>query len=354
MENAMAANLAGPRVSLLAALVAIPTLLTTPAWAQTDDNPPPGTILNFGPNLETIAGGVCRQPEGLAIDGDGNLYLSSNSDAATTVGHVCVLDAKGNLADIIDVPSFPGLSVIGLVGELWEGDYLYVCDQSDNVVPHGRVLKIDPRTHRVTTHFAGLAFPNGFAEDRHGNFYVTDSLLGRIYKFTSEPDSATVWFEDPALLSSNPAQNVGANDLAFDADEEFLYVDNAGMRQVSRIPFHRDGTPGKIELFADGASLDKQLGLPSPTALYFADGMQFDVKGSLYVMSNLTDEVEVFAPDGSLAHRYAGAGVNAMSFNASPVFKGRKMYITNMSATDGGVNSKVSVLQAPFPGIRLH
>ena len=43
-----------------------------------------------------------------------------------------------------------------------------------------------------------------------------------------------------------------------------------------------------------------------------------------------------------------------MSFNASPVFKGRKMYITNMSATDGGVNSKVSVLQAPFPGIRLH
>ena len=37
-------------------------------------------------NLQTIANGICRQPEGLAIDGDGNLYAASNSDTATTVG----------------------------------------------------------------------------------------------------------------------------------------------------------------------------------------------------------------------------------------------------------------------------
>ena len=51
--------------------------------------------------------------------------------------------------------------------------------------------------------------------------------------------------------------------------------------------------------------------------------------------------------------RYAGTGVNAFSFNAGPIFKGNKLYLTNMSATDGGVNSKVSVLQAPFPGLPL-
>ena len=34
--------------------------------------------------------------------------------------------------------------------------------------------------------------------------------------------------------------------------------------------------------------------------------------------------------------------------------KGGQMYITNMSATDGGVNSKVSLFQAPFPGLPLH
>jgi hypothetical protein len=80
--------------------------------------------------------------------------------------------------DIIDVASFPGVSASGLVGELWEGHYLLVCDQSDNAQPHGRVLKIDPRTHSVITLFSGLAFPHGFAEDRHGNFYVTDPVRG--------------------------------------------------------------------------------------------------------------------------------------------------------------------------------
>jgi sugar lactone lactonase YvrE len=328
--------------------------LSFPAGAQNSGENPIGTIVNFGPNLQQIAGGVCRQPEGIAIDFDGNFYLASNSDSATTVGHVCVLDPKGRLTDIIDVPSVPGVAAIGLVGELWEGDFLLVCDQSDNVVPHGRVLKIDPRTHSITTLFSGLAFPNGFAEDRRGNFYVTDSLLGRIYKFTDAVGTPTIWFEGPALISTNPNQNVGANDLAFDAAGGFLYVDNAGNRQVLRIPVNRDGTAGSIQLFADGATLDQKLGLPSPTVLNFADGMQFDVKGNLYVMANITNEVEVFAPDGSLAHRYSGAGDNALDFNASPIFKGSRLYMTNMSATDGGVNSKVSVLQGPYSGIPLN
>jgi sugar lactone lactonase YvrE len=327
--------------------------LCSVARATGSGETPVGTIVNFGPNLQLAAGGVCRQPEGIAIDYGGNFYLSSNSDSATTVGHVCVLDPKGTLIDIIDVASVPGVALIGLVGELWEGDNLLVCDQSDNVVPHGRVLKINPRTHSVTTLFSGLAFPNGLAEDHHGHFFVTDSLLGRIYKFSGETNEATVWYEGPALISTNPNQNVGANDLAFDADGKFLYVDNAGNRQVLRIPVKEDGSAGTIQLFADGASLDQALELPNPTVLFFADGMQFDVRGNLYVMANITNEVEVFAPDGSLVHRYSGTGNNALDFNASPIFKGTRLYMTNMSATDGGVNSKVSVLQAPYPGIKL-
>jgi sugar lactone lactonase YvrE len=328
--------------------------LPSSAQAQGRESLPVGSIVNFGPNLQQISGGVCRQPEGIALDGDGNLYLASNSDSATTLGHVCVLDPKGNLTDIIDVPSVPGVAAIGLVGELWEGGYLYVCDQSDNIVPHGRVLKINPRTHEIMTLFSGLAFPNGFAEDRYGHFFVTDSLLGAIYRFTGERNSDTLWFKDASLISTNPNQPVGANDLAFDEDGDYLYVDNAGNRQVLRIPIRRHDSPGQIELFADGATLDRQLGIPSPTALTFADGMQFDVRGNLYVMANLVNEVDVFAPDGSLTHRYSGTGDDALDFNASPIFKGHQLYMTNMSATDGGVNSKVSILHTPFPGIPLY
>jgi len=60
-----------------------------------------GTVRNFGPNLQQT---VCRQPEGIAVDPRGNVYASSNSDTAT-IGHVCVFDRHGTLADIIEVPT---------------------------------------------------------------------------------------------------------------------------------------------------------------------------------------------------------------------------------------------------------
>ncbi len=190
------------------------------------------------------------------------------------------------------------------------------------------------------------------AEDRRGNIYVTDSLLGSIYRLSEDRSNLALWFSDSALFSNNPDQPVGANDLAFDAQERFLYVSNAGNRQVLRIPVNEDGNPGTIQLFADGATIDKQLNLKGPVALYFADGIQFDVKGNLYVMANLSNEIEVFSPDGQLIQRYSGTGNNALDFNASAVFKDRLMFITNMSATDGGVNSKLSVFVAPHRGLR--
>jgi sugar lactone lactonase YvrE len=327
---------------------------SSPAVALDLDDLPIGTVRNFGPNLQTVAAGVCRQPEGLITDPDGNLYAASNSDSATTFGYVCVINKDGSLVDIIPVPAAPGAAAVGLLGELWENGSLYVLDQADNIQPHGRILKINPRTHQVTTVADGFAFPNGIAEDRRGNFYVTDSFLGTIFKLTKGDAKVTSWFTDPALFSQNPNQPVGANDLAFDANEHFLYVDNAGNRQVLRVSIDEDGRPGKIQLFADGATIDKELHLNGPVALYYADGMQFDVEGNLYVMANIANEVDVFSPQGKLIHRYSGTGNNALDFNASAAFKGRLLFMTNMSATDGGVNSKLSVLVTPFRGLHLH
>jgi sugar lactone lactonase YvrE len=344
------------RPALLSKL-ALTTLLAgfgTPLFAQSLEDLPVGTIQNFGPNLQTTANGLCRQPEGLAIDPEGNLYAASNSDSAVTVSYVCVIDRKGSLVDMIPIPAGPGASAVALLGELWEGGFLYVLDEADDIQPHGRVIKVNPRTHAIVSVVSGFAFPNGMAEDRHGNIYVTDSFLGTISRFTDKDPTPKVWFTDPLLFSTNPDQPVGANDLAFDADEHFLYMSNAGNRRIVRIPVDGAGNPGPIEIFADGATLDTQLGLPSPTTLYYADGIQFDVAGNLYAMANRAEEIDVFGPDGHLLHRYSGTGQNILDFNASPVFKGRLMFITNTSATDGGVNSKLSVFVAPYPGLPLH
>src|SRR5215471_2002841 len=89
------------RLSFALALAAFAPL----AAAGDLDDLPAGTVLNFGPDLQTTAGGVCRQPEGLAIDPDGNLYAASNSDSATMFGYVCVINKDGNLVDIIPVPA---------------------------------------------------------------------------------------------------------------------------------------------------------------------------------------------------------------------------------------------------------
>jgi sugar lactone lactonase YvrE len=98
-------------------------------------------------------------------------------------------------------------------------------------------------------------------------------------------------------------------------------------------------------------TIEQQQQLNGPVVLYFADGLQFDVRGNLYVMANLANEIQVFAPDGKLIQRHRGVGTNALDFNASAAFKGRLMFMTNMSATDGGVNSKLSVFAAPYRGL---
>ncbi len=333
------------RPSLRSSLPAL--MLALAAYSAVADQPV-GTVRNFGPNLQQT---VCRQPEGIAVDPRGNVYASSNSDTAT-IGHVCVFDRHGTLADIIEVPT--GTSpVIGLLGELFEEDQgLYVVDQADNVAPNGRLLKINPRSHSVTVLATGFVFPNAIAQDRHRNLYVSDSATGQIARIAPDGSSNTVWFDSPLLRTNNPDQPVGANGLAFDKDHRFLYVANTGDHRILRIPVRRDGSAGAIEVFADGATINSQLGITQ--ALAGADGIQFDVRGNLYVLANQAEEIQVLSPDGRLIARYAGSGANVLDFPASLVFKGDDVYIANMSAQDGGINSKLSVFEAPHPGLPLN
>ena len=310
---------------------------------------PVGSIRNFGPNLQQT---VCRQPEGIAVDPRGNVYAASNSDSAGTTGHVCVFHPDGTLADIISVPAGSS-GVVGLLGELFvEGQGLYVVDQSDNVPPHGRLLRIDPRTHSIVVLADGYTFPNAIAQDRHRNLYISDSATGQIAKVAPDGSSNTLWIDSPLLRTNNPDQPVGANGVAFDRDQRFLYVANTGDHRILRIRVERDGSAGPIEVFADGATINARLGITQ--ALSGADGIQFDVHGNLYVLANQAEEIQVLSPDARLIARYAGSGADALDFPASLVFRGDDVYIANMSAQDGGVNSKLSVFEAAHPGLPLH
>src|SRR5215471_3225574 len=74
-----------------------------------------GTISTFGPPL---AGTACANPEGLAMDTQGNFYTASDIDGSTT-GTICVFSPAGDFTRTISIPAGPA-GVAPLVGMLFE------------------------------------------------------------------------------------------------------------------------------------------------------------------------------------------------------------------------------------------
>ncbi len=327
---------------LITALAAL--ALPLPVFA---DAPPVfRTVENFGPNLSTI----CPQPEGIAIDPQGNLYAASFAFAKTA--NICVISQQQKLVKTIPVSAGPA-GVASLLGELFvPGEGLYVVDfgTGSRSAPNGRLLRVDPSSGKVTPIVTGFfSAPNAIARDRHGNLFVSDSFQGRIYRVAPGASRPTVWIDSP-LLRTDGQPPFGANGLAFDEEQELLYVANTGDSRVLRIEVEDDGSAGEIEIFADGRAIDADEGTMG--ALHGADGIMFDVKGNLYVCANQENEIQVLSPGGDLIARYRGTGDGALDFPASLVFRGTDLFITNLSLGTV-VNSKLSILRVPDPGLPL-
>jgi sugar lactone lactonase YvrE len=309
-----------------------------------------GVVQNFGPPLAA----TCHNPEGIAVDPTGNLYAASF--AFQPVANICVVNRFGLLVDVIPVPA-GSAGVASLLGELFEpGQGLYALDFANGAPGNGRLLLVDPGSHAVRVVATGFQAPNGLTQDRHHNIYISDSFQGVIFKVA--PDGTTsVWKQDPRLTPQpGTGPPFGANGVAFDRNQEFLYVATTADAKIYRIPVLEDGSAGSLQLFASGEAIDASQG--TTEALHGADGIMFDVRGNLYVAANsaqhpapgLPGELQVLSPEGRLIARYDGVGQHDLDFPASLVFHERALYMTNLSLTDGGANSKLSVMGVPFPG----
>jgi sugar lactone lactonase YvrE len=318
------------------ALVAAPQVTLAEA-------PQVGVIQNFGPNLLAD----CPNPEGIAIDPTGNLYAASFpafQSKRTPSANICVISPDGVLIDKIAVPPGPA-GATNLLGMLFEpGQGLYVVDFANGTPGFGRLLRVDPATHSITTLATRFAAANAIAQDRHRNLFVSDSFEGNIVKVAPDGSSSSVWVSSP-LLAPQGFPPFGANGVAFDRNQKNMYVANTSNDTIVRIPVLDDGSAGAPVVFAAGSD--------ASGVLDGADGIMFDVDGNLFVCANQANEIQVLAPDGTLVARYKGLGANALDFPASLVFKGRDLYITNLSLFDGGVHSKLSVMVAANPGLPL-
>lgn len=302
-----------------------------------------GFISDFGPNLQAD----CPFPEGIAVDPGGFVYASSFAFAPTA--NICVLDHSGRLVRKLPVAA-GSTGVAALLGMLFvPADGLYVTDFANGTPGNGRLLHVD-RRGRVRVVAGGFTAPNAIAVDGRGNLYVSDSFEGTVTRLRPDGSGRVIFAQDAALLpQGNPP--FGANGLAFDAGERFLYVANTSNDTVLRVPVLADGSGGPVQLFASGAAIDLAAG--TTRALDGADGIAFDVEGNLWVCANQANEIQVLSESAEIVARYRGAAEDALDFPASLVFDRDTLFIANLSLVTNAVNSKVSVMTAPVRGARL-
>ena len=325
-------------------LVAGISTIAAPAAAT----PNVGTITSLTGNIMNTA---CDSPEGLSVDLQGNFYTGSSQTKPT--GAVCQFAPNGTLKETFTIPAGPSGSV-SLLGVLFQPPHTlfaldFANDFANPTTTDGRVIALNTETGEVTTIASGFIFPNGIAEDPQGFFYVADSFQGTVTRFKADGSEKSVWSSSPLLapnlLSKLP---LGANGIAFDPTFCNAYVSNTTNSQIIRIPVERNGSAGTGVVFADGATIDKNPGVSG--ALAGADGIAFDLFGNLYVAANQANQIQVISPTGQLTAQYSSTTLT-LDNPASLVFVGNRLYFTNASIFDGGVNSAIFVLQAPLPGL---
>lgn len=259
------------------------------------------------------------QPEGLAVDLFGNLYVGSFApNGSNTVGQIAVLNRAGRLVRVVNVAnSSPAL--LGLAFHPTTHDLL-VADLGAQ-----QVLKVDPFTG-VSSVFAqipgGGAGPNALAFDHTGNVYISDSFQGVIWRTGPTGGAITPWVTSP-LLATNGVPGFGANGLAFNHDESALFVANTGDDTIVRVPVDA-GEAGTPQVLVHGIN--------------GADGLMIDSRDNIWIAANQSDEIVVIDPSGRPLAKLGDfdgvrrdGSVRGLLFPASPVRFHGSIFVTNLA-----------------------
>jgi sugar lactone lactonase YvrE len=254
-------------------------------------------------------------PEGIAFGRDGAMYVS-----LAPRGEVrrFAEDGSSSLVFAVD-PGTTGLGILGLAAD--RNGALYAAVPSTAPSAHG-VWAF--RSEEEATRLPGseqIVFPNAIALDGRGTLYVTDSILGAIWRIR-DGHGAEIWLRHESLeglAEINPFP-LGANGIAYDGSR--LLVANTEKRQVVEIPIEASGEPGTprvVQVFGPGAYLD---------------GVALDVAGNLYIAA--AGRSEVVRLDRADEVALVAVAEDGLSLPASLAFATRgtarrTLYVTNFS-----------------------
>jgi len=322
----MRLRLAWPVLLLLTAFLGGPAVVTA--------NPiigPVNLVFSFD---HVFSHGLPGNPEGLAIDKKGNVYV-----ALYYLGEIWKFPPGGAPAVFTTIDFGTnyccGGGMVGMAVD--EADNLFVAVASFDPATHG-IWKVDrhgnaalfaklpPETNPYGGGYTGLGFPNGMAFDDEGNLFVTDSYMAGIWKITRF-GKVTFWLQDPMFDYAPNAFNgysyfYGANGIEFDRGT--MYVTSTDLGLIARISMPAGNAKPHARIFVRDPSL---IG---------ADGLAFDADHHMYVAIDYQNTLVRISPRGTITT--LATATDGLDFPASPSFDQRLGHRTTLYFTNFGFN----------------
>jgi DNA-binding beta-propeller fold protein YncE len=300
-------------LAVLACIALLP--LNATAWDR-------GSVERFAtlPAEDASSAGRNSNPEGIAVDKNGDVYVSTFAvHAASGPGKVFVFGANGALKRELQVSGSSQL-LLGIDFHPKTGELLVID------FGHQQVLSVNANTGAASL-FAQIpgganAGPNALAFDAADNVYISDSFQGVIWR-TSRKGGTPVAWASGSLLTTSGFPPFGANGMGFNSDGSSLFVANTGNDTVVRIPVSA-GVAGTPEVFVN--------------AINGADGLIVDANDNLWICANQADEIVVLDKTGKAIAKLGDfnkltvdGAPNGLLFPASLARSGDSIYITNLS-----------------------
>ena len=243
-----------------------------------------------------------RHPEGLAIDGEGNVWCGGEG------GEIYSIRRDGSEIEL--VASTNGFTL----GLAFDGTgNLYTCD-----LKHAAVFRLDA-TGRLERFVDGnevrkLRVPNfPVVDEQRDCLYVSDSYDMKgpgpgIWRFDLSTGEGDLWYDRPMTF---------ANGMALSSERNFLYVAETFARRVIRIPVLPDGSAGDAEMFV--RDIER---LP--------DGLAFDARGNLYVSCYEPSRIYRVHPDGEIHLLVDDPDAHTLCHPTNCAFRGTELFTSNL------------------------
>jgi len=298
---------------------------------------------------------TCNTPDGMALDGDGNIILSCpNFNDTNYPGVLMKISRDNRLSDFFTVPIHPdtkrgcpmGLE-FGPDGNIYYADNQYFYDKNHK----SRLVRVviengEPVRAEVLVNGFKLANAVRWKDDA---VYVSDTFfdlpdkpgMSGVYRFTLEelnrgPIQLKPAPDDPRLvatfttLPNHRKDLAGSDGLAFD-NQGNLYTGNFG-----------DGALSKMTFDASGKLVSSTV---ISRTLTCTDGMLCDRRsGSIYITDSEKNAIHVLAPDGTLTTVWENGDSDGsdglLDQPCEPIVRGDELIVANFDMPFPGLKNK--------------